>query len=164
MDAGSLAASVALAYHEIPDSTMSAVDLSQMDAVTAALNDVADALLESADPAGMLAAAAEEAQGFDGSSSTDHDMADMMDHLAGLDPASEGADPATADIVAAALVARAALDSAIVVNYNLGGAVKHANGLSLYSPVQGRLDATWFDGSWASETSWGTFLTAAKAH
>lgn len=164
MDAASLAASVALAFHEIPDSTMSAVDLGQMDAVTAALNDVANALLESEDPAAMLAAAAEEAQGFDGSASTDHDLADMLDHLAGLDATADGADPATADIVAAALVARAALDGAIVVNYNLGGAVKHANGLSLYSPVRGPLDATWFEGSWAGETTWGDFLAAAKGH
>ncbi len=164
MDAASLAASVALHFHEIPDSTMSAVDLTKMDAVTAALNTLSDALLRSADPGAMLNTAASNAQGFDGTASTDHDLADMLDKLAAMDPNAEGADPATADIVAAAASTRAALDAAMVVNYNLGGAVKNANGLSLYSPVRGRMDTTWFDGTWAADTTWGDFLTAARAH
>ncbi len=162
LDPAGVASSIALHFHEIPDSTMSAIDLSKMDPLAAALTAVADALLLAADPAAMLDLAASEAQGFDGPASTDHDLADMMDLLAAMDPAAEGADPATADIVAAAIVARAALDDVVIVNYNLGGPVKNANGLSLYSPVQGRLDRTWFEASWASETTWGDFLSAAS--
>lgn len=163
MDAATLAASVALHFHEIPDSTMSAVDLTKMDALTLALDGVANALLLSADPEAMLNTAASEAQGFDGQASLDHDLADMMDHLAAMDPAAEGADPATAEIVAAALVTRAALDDAMIVNYTLGGSVKNANGLSLYSPLRARLDRSWFDATWAAETTWGDFLEAARA-
>lgn len=162
MDAATLATSVALHFHEIPDSTMSAIDLTQMDAVTASLTTLSDALLRSEDPAAMMDTMASDAQGFDGSHSTDHDLADMLDKLAAMDPNAEEADPATADIVAAAIAARATLDSAIIVNYNLGGAVKNANGLSLYSPVSGRLDMSWYGGSWAAETTWGDFLTAAR--
>lgn len=163
LDAAGVASSVALRFHEIPDSTMSAIDLSKMDAVTAGLNNVADALLASADPAAMLTLAAADAQGFDGNRSTDHDLADMLDKLAAMDATADGADPATASIVAAAIEARSALDGAIITNYNLGGAVKNANGLSLYSPVQGRVDDSWFGASWAAETSWGDFLQAARA-
>lgn len=163
LDAAGLASSVALRFHEIPDSTMSAIDLSKMDAVTAGLNNVADALLASADPAAMLTLAAADAQGFDGNRSTDHDLADMLDKLSAMDATADGADPATASIVAAAIEARIALDGAIITNYNLGGAVKNANGLSLYSPVQGRVDDSWFGASWAAETSWGDFLQAARA-
>ncbi|MSP54253.1 MAG: hypothetical protein EXR69_01400 [Myxococcales bacterium] len=163
MDAAALASSVALHFHEIPDSTMSAVDLTRMDALTAALDGVAGALLLSADPGAMLELAAADAQGFDGEASIDHDLADMMDHLAAMDATADGADPATADIVAAALVARSALDDAVIVNYNVGGRVKNANGLSLYSPLRARLDNLWFDATWAAETSWGDFLEAARA-
>lgn len=163
MDGAALASSVALHFHEIPDSTMSAIDLSRMDALTAALNGVADALLTSADPAAMLSAAAAEAQGFDGPGSVDHDLIDMLDALAALDPAAAGADPATAAIAAAAASARAAAADAIIVNYNVGGVVKDANGLSLYSPTRGRLDTSWFSATWAAETTWGDFLEAAHA-
>ena len=162
LDAAGLASSVALHFHEIPDSTMSAIDLSQMDAVTAGLNNVADALLQSEDPAAMFTLAAADAQGFDGSRSTDHDLADMLDKLAAMDTTADGADPATASIVAAALDARSALDDAIIVNYNQGGRVKDANGLSLYSPVQGRVENSWFTATWAAETTWGDFLKVAR--
>lgn len=162
MDAASLASSVALHFHEIPDSTMAAIDLSRMDALTSALNGVSDALLTSADPAAMLTTAAADAQGFDGPVSVDHDLADMLDTLAALDPSAASADPATADIAAAAATARAAVNDAIIVNYNVGGVVKDANGLSIYSPTRGRLDSTWFTASWASETTWGDFLEAAR--
>jgi hypothetical protein len=163
LDAAGLASSVALHFHEIPDSTMSAIDLGHMNAVTEGLNNVADALLQSADPAAMLTLAAADAQGFDGNRSTDHDLADMLDKLAAMDATADGADPATAAIVAAAVDARTALNGAIIANYNQGGAVKNANGLSLYSPVQGRIDNSWFAASWASETLWGDFLKAARA-
>lgn len=154
MDGDELGSSIALRFHEIPDSTQSVLDLSYLPALTSALDDVADAAVESGYARELLWTAATGAQGFDGPYSSDHDVHDLLSRLKA---ASE--DP---EVDAAVEAAEIVADAVVVTSYNQGGAVKSAQGLSIYSPAEGLMPPTYSGAPWAAASRWDEFLQAAS--
>ncbi len=153
MSAADLGESIAFHFHEIPDSTQSVLDLGQVPAFTAAISEVADAVIASGAAAEVLAMATEDAQGFDGPRSTNHDALDLLSRL------SSASNDAAVD---AAIEAAMALSEPLIIsNYNQGGRVKNANGLTIYSPSTGSEPPIYQNAPWSADTSWDEMIAAA---
>lgn len=153
MSAPELGASVALRFHEIPDSTMSVLDLGQMPTLTARLNDVADAVIAGGMVAETMQAAASGAQGYDGQFSREHDLVDLLQRI---DAVSEDS-----DVKAAAAAAIEAAEATILTNYNKGGVVKNSHGLSIFSPVTPSMPPLYAKAAWSAESRWDDLIQAA---
>jgi hypothetical protein len=153
MDEIALGEVVAHRFNEIPDTTMSVVDLAQMPALADQLDALAGALIESGRAGELLRGAAADAQGFDGSWSVDHDLADFLQNL----------EASTDDALVLEAVGGVAsvLDEAVTSNYTYGRAVEDARGLSIYTPTNGRVDDLYLQGSWSDDTLWDDLLLAA---
>lgn len=153
MSAPELGASVALRFHEIPDSTMSVLDLGQLPTLTARLNEVADAVIAGGMVAETLHAAASGAQGYDGQFSREHDLIDLLQRI---DAVSEDA-----DVKAATSAAIEAAEATILTSYNKGGVVKNSHGLSIFSPVEPTMPPLYAKAAWSVESRWDDLIQAA---
>lgn len=155
MDAAALGETIALRFHEIPDSTMSVLDLGALPALTAALDDVADSVVATGTANAILRTAAEGAQGYDGPRSRDHDLLHLLERM----------DATTEDrqVQEAIATASAAAEAVVVSNYNRGGAVKDSNGLSIFSPTEPSLPPIYENAAWAASSRWDEMLAAAAA-
>lgn len=153
MSAPELGESVALRFHEIPDSTMSVLDLAQLPTLTARLNDVADAVIVGGLAAETLRAAASGAQGYDGQFSREHDLVDLLQRI---DAVSE--DP---EVKEATLAAIEAAELTILTSYNKGGIVKNSHGLSIFSPVEPSMPPLYAKAAWSAESRWDDLIQAA---
>lgn len=153
MDAAALGEHVAARFHEIPDSTQSVIDLAALPAVTAALDALATAGMATAPD---LVGAAGDAQGFDGSSSTNHDLVDLTRAMAAATD-DETVLAALADVEAATL-------AAVLASYTDGGDVADAHGLTIYSPANGRVPGSYADAAWSLDTRWDEFLEAGRGN
>lgn len=154
MEAAELGSAIALRFHEIPDSTQSVIDLSYLPALTTALDDVADRAIESGYAKELLWTAATGAQGFDGPYSSEHDLLDLLERL---QAASDDM-----DVDDAIFAAQTAADAVVVTSYNQGGAVKSAQGLSIYSPPEGLMPPLYAGAPWAAASRWDDFMRAAS--
>jgi hypothetical protein len=155
METATLGDTIALRFHELPDSTLSVLDLGRLPALTAAVSEAADTLVASGSAAQVLRAAAEGAQGYDGTYSRDHDLIDLFTRIEAVAADGESA--------SAAARAREAAEAAVVSSYNLGGRVKNSGGLTIYSPAEGGAPAIYRRSSWSSATTWDEMLEAAAA-
>jgi len=153
MSAAELGESIAFRFYEIPDSTQSVVDLGQIPAFTEAISDVADAVIASGSAAEVLAIATEDAQGFDGPRSMNHDAIDLLTRMA-----SASNDAATDAAIDAALALK---ESLILSNYNQGGRVKNANGLTIFSPSTGSVPPLYEGAPWTAATTWDEMIAAS---
>ena len=145
---------IAERFYESGDATQSVVDLAAVPALSAAIDALAGAILDAADPASELYGAAQDAQEFDYGWGVDHDLGDFLDRLA------DGTeDPA---VQAAALDARDALGAAILANYTNGRSVQDASGLSIYTPTYGRPDPLYANGTWAEDTRWDDLVLGLR--
>jgi hypothetical protein len=151
MDAATLGGLVAKRFHEVPDSTMSAIDLAGMPALDAALDTLADTLIASGQASRALPRAANASLGFDGDWSVDHDLGDLLARFA------DSTDP---DVKAAAQAAQAAYEPIVLASYTYGRRVKAATGLTIYSPADGYVDSSYLQGSWSADSRWDDFLLA----
>lgn len=154
MDGPALGERIAARFHEIPDSTLSVLDLGRLAELDAALEELAVAGLASGQAAALLAAAA-GAQGFDGETSTNHDVVDLMARM------QEATDDA--DVLAATGAVQVTTGELVLSNYTYGRGVAGALGLSIYSPVDGRVPGLYEQAAWSEATSWDEFLEAAQA-
>lgn len=153
MEAPALGATIALRFHEIPDSTMSVLDLGALEALSDALDEVADAVVATGTANAILRTAAEGAQGYDGPRSRDHDLVHLLERI---DATTE--DAAVHNAVTGAL---AAAESVVLTNYNRGGAVKNSYGLSIFSPVDPSLPPIYANAAWSRAHRWDEMLAAA---
>lgn len=150
-----LGESVALRFHEIPDSTMSVIDLEALPALNTALDAVAERVISTGVAGPLLAAAADGAQGWDGQFSREHDLIDLLDGFA------EHTDDA--ELGAAVAAARAAAEATILTNYNRGGSVKNSFGLAIWSPDDGAMPPIYSRAPWSASSRWDDMIEAAKA-
>ncbi|MBM4367798.1 MAG: hypothetical protein FJ102_16415, partial [Deltaproteobacteria bacterium] len=153
MTAADLGESIAFHFHEIPDSTQSVIDLGQIPAFTAAISDVADAVIASGSATEVLAVATEDAQSFDGPRSMNHDAVDLLTRMA-----SASSD---ASVDAAIEAALAVSEPLILSNYNQGGRVKNANGLTIFSPATGSVPPLYQNAPWVADTTWDEMIAAS---
>ncbi len=154
MSAAELGESIAFRFYEIPDSTQSVVDLGQIPAFTASISNVADAVIASGTAAELLTVATEDAQGFDGPRSTNHDAIDLLTRMA-----SASNDAGVDSAIDAAL---ALSETLILSNYNQGGRVKNANGLTIFSPATGSVPPLYANAPWSADTTWDEMIAAAE--
>ncbi len=153
MSAAELGDSIAFRFHEIPDSTQSVVDLRQLPAFTRAIDELAQDIIAGGNAAELLALSAADAQGFDGPQSLDHDVSDLLSRMA-----TANDDDAVDEAIASAL---SAADALVISNYNQGGRVKNANGLSIYSPASAQMPPIYARAPWAGATAWDEMIVAA---
>jgi len=153
MDPARLGDTIALRFHETPDSTQSVLDLGELPALNTALDTLADALVASGSAGQVLRAAADGAQGYDGRFSTEHDLTDLLTRM---EAASEDV-----AVKAAAVAAKTRVEALVLANYNEGGAVKNSYGLTIYSPAEGGAPPIYRRSSWAAASKWDEFLMAA---
>jgi hypothetical protein len=145
-----LGESIAYWFWHSGDSTQSVVDLDALSSLDAALDDFADAAINSGEARSLLEVAG-SAQDFEGGWGTDHDLGD---YLSRLETRTSG------DVHAAVVAARSAYGRAVTSNYTRGDWVRDATGLSIYTPTYGGVDWSYKQASWSSETRWDDFLMA----
>lgn len=153
MDAPALGAQIALRFHEVPDSTLSVLDIAAIPSLTTNLDAVADAMMASGLAAEALHAAADGAQGYDGETSREHDLIDLLERIEAV-----SADPVVDAAAAAAIVAAQAT---ILTNYNRAGAVKKSHGLSIFSPSPPSMPPLYARAAWSAESRWDDLIRAA---
>jgi hypothetical protein len=153
MSGAELGASIALRFHEIPDSTQSVIDLDAIAGLSDTLDEVSDAVIASGYAAEILRTAASGAQGFDGRASQDHDLIDLLERMAASTD-DEAVDRAVEHALSAA-------DATILTSYNQGGAVKNAHGLSIFSPESGSMPRIYSQAAWAEASRWDEMIAAA---
>lgn len=149
MEPGALGEVVAQRFHEVPDSTMAAIDLAAVPALDLAVEALGRALLDGGFDPDLFATAASGAQGFDGSWSVDHDFLDLVDRLDAV-----AGDEELAEVLDGA---RAAAAGVVLANYTMGGRVSGAQGFSIYSPAN-RVSGLYFEGSWCEDSAWCELL------
>lgn len=153
MDAPALGAQIALRFHEVPDSTLSVLDLAAIPSLSTHLDAVADAMIAGGLAAETLRAAADGAQGYDGEFSREHDLIDLLERIEAV-----SVDPA---VDAAAVAATEAAQSAVLTNYNRGGAVKKSHGISIFSPSAPAMPPLYARAAWSAESRWDDLIRAA---
>ena len=153
MDAPALGAQIALRFHEVPDSTLSVLDLAAIPSLSTHLDAVADAMIAGGLAAETLRAAADGAQGYDGEFSREHDLIDLLERIEAV-----SVDPA---VDAAAVAATEAAQSAVLTNYNRGGAVKKSQGISIFSPSAPAMPPLYARAAWSAESRWDDLIRAA---
>ncbi len=154
MDAATLGDFIAKRFYETHDSTQSVVDLTQSAALAAALDQLAQAMMDSGHAEDLLEDGANRAQDFEHGWGYDHDIGDFLDHL----DDSNHADDAVLEAIE---LVREAYGTSVLANYTWGNDVRDATGMSIYTPTYGRLDNDYTRGIWADETLWDDFLDVA---
>ncbi len=153
LDGAGLGDRIALRFQETGDETQSVLDLSRMDELSDALDHLAQAALDSGEPADLLAAGARDAQEFEGGWGVDHDLGDFLAEL--------GAAQISSEVRLAVEQAQQAYQQTVVASYTNGRHVAKATGTSIYTPYGTGLDAEYELGRWAEERLWDDFLSAA---
>ena len=133
------------------DETLSAVSLVQIPALSAAIDDLADAFLTQNTDWGVLSMAESLASEYD--NGLYHDLGQMLDYIE--------QHAANVVISAAAGTALAAYDDAVIDHWNNVWAVA-GTGLSIYSPLFGSLTPPYTAGNFTfvADTAWETTLYA----
>lgn len=152
MTAAELGASAALRFHEIPDSTMTAIDTSYVSALDGALDDLAQAMIDSGEAPSVFPNVAKGSQGFDGGMSQDHDLMDLTNKL----------DAATDSFTTETAAVRSVLTSMVLANYTMGGHVANAQGLTIYSPTHPPISTLYTGAAWSAESKWDDLLLATE--
>ncbi len=155
MDAATLGDFIALRFHETHDETQSVVDLTVSSELAAALDTLAQAMMDTGQATRLLEDGADRAQDFEHGWGSDHDLGDVLDHL-------EGSSHADDAVLAAIETTREVYERAVIANYTWGNSVRDATGMSIYTPTYGRLDGDYSRGTWADETLWDDFLDQAR--
>ncbi|MDP6933485.1 MAG: clostripain-related cysteine peptidase [Myxococcota bacterium] len=153
MSAEELGDSIALRFHESGDSTQSVIDLNSLEELDAAIDALAQALLESDEPKQLIKKAAKNAQSFDYWDVVDHDLGDFLDLLVEESDVEDVDDAATA--------ARDLVADVVLSNYTRGNGVKYATGLSIYTPTSGSVSSLYLQGTWAENSLWDDVLIEA---
>lgn len=153
MDAAELGERIALRFNETKDSTQSAIDLGRLTELNAALDTLADTLMDRSDVGSLMSEAARASLDFEGGRGVDRDLGELLDNLAaGLDDDAAIAEAATA---------RAVLDEIVLSNYTYGRAAAGATGLCIYAPTRGTVADLYLKGSWSDGSLWDDLLVAA---
>jgi hypothetical protein len=147
-DAGSFATGAVQRYGEVGGPALSAIDLGQVRAVEEALDALVSAALASA-PAEVYAAGVAAAWDFQDGEGVDHDLGDLLAHLAEAD-----VEPS---VLAAAASARAAVEALVPA---MQSEAERATGLSIYAPGSGEPDPRYMAARWALETRWEELIDA----
>lgn len=156
MDAATLGDFVALRFQETHDATQSVVDLTAAGELAAALDGLAEAMMDTGRADDLLDDGADRAQDFEHGWGDDHDLGDFLDHL-------EGSDAADTAVLEAIEVVREVYGRSVLSNYTWGSDVRDATGISIYTPTYGRVDSDYTRGTWAAETLWDDFLDQARS-
>ncbi|MSQ04073.1 MAG: hypothetical protein EXR71_19660 [Myxococcales bacterium] len=155
VDGAGLGELIARRFYDSGDTTQSVLALTELPALSAALDDVADAVMASGVAAELVSAAAADAQGYDGDHSREHDLVNLLERMGGLTE-DEEVDAALAGAITAA-------ERVIVANYNQAGRVKNSHGLSIFSPWPAGMPPLYAQASWASAHRWDDLIAAAAA-
>jgi len=153
MDAAELGTVFAWRFIETRDATQSVVDLTALEGLNAAIDDLALAVLDAEVPRDAIIDAASEAQSFDGDM-PDRDLGDLS--LLLLEESG------SADIADAAGVAWDELQGAVIANYTHGSWVRDATGLSIYLPTRHGPESSYASAPWAPLTHWDEMLQAIE--
>lgn len=144
MDAAGVGDAIAQTFYESGDSTMSVTDLGAISALTATLDDLADALLASDQGKDIWSASVRGGWSYYGD---DRDIGGLLGTLAESDDSS---------VARAASDALGAYENVILSNWVQS---KKGSGLSIYAPT-GRMESSYTDGPWASQSKWDDMLSA----
>lgn len=155
MSAATLGDFIALRFHETHDSTQSVVDLRASAELASALDQLAQAMMDSGHARDLLEDGADRAQDFEHGWGSDHDIGDFLLHL-------EDSSHADDAVLEAIEVVRSAYDASVIANYTWGNNVRDATGMSIYTPTYGRVNDDYSRGSWAEETLWDDFVELAR--
>ncbi|MFH1467811.1 MAG: clostripain-related cysteine peptidase [Pseudomonadota bacterium] len=155
MDAAALGEVIARRFYETRDSTQSVVDLAALGDLNAALDALAQAMIDTGRASDLLDDGASDAQDFEHGWGQDHDIGDFLDHL-------EGSSLADADVLAAIEGVREVYARVVLANYTNGRSYEDATGISIYTPTWGRMDSEYTRGTWADETLWDDFIDQAR--
>ena len=155
MSAAILGDFIALRFHETHDSTQSVVDLRASAELASALDQLAQAMMDSGHARDLLEDGADRAQDFEHGWGSDHDIGDFLLHL-------EDSSHADDAVLEAIEVVRSAYDASVIANYTWGNNVRDATGMSIYTPTYGRVNDDYSRGSWAEETLWDDFVELAR--
>ncbi len=153
MDGAGLGELIARRFYESGDTTQSVLALAELPALSVALNDVADAVIASGLAAELMSAAAADAQGYDGETSREHDLVDLLARMAVLSEDD--------DVDAAVSAALSAVERVIVASYNQAGRVKNSHGLSIFSPSPAVMPPIYARAAWAAAYRWDDLIAAA---
>ncbi len=153
VDGAGLGEIISRRFYETGDTTQSVLALAEVPALSAALDDVADAVIASGLAAELMSAAALEAQGYDGDYSREHDLVDLLERMAAL------SDDAAVDT--AVETAISVTERVIVANYNQVGRVKNSHGLSIFSPSPAVMPPIYARAAWADAYLWDDLIVAA---
>jgi hypothetical protein len=156
MDGAALGEVIARRFYESGDSTQSVVDLGVIGDLNAALDVLAQAMIDTGQATTLLDDGATDAQDFEHGWGQDHDIGDFLDHL-------EVSSAADASVQAAIAGVREVYARAVLANYTHGRTYENATGISIYTPTWGHVDGEYLRGSWASGTLWDDFLNLARS-
>jgi hypothetical protein len=156
MSAATLGEAIALRFYETHDSTQSVVDLGLSTELATALDQLAQAMMDTGHQGDLLDDGADNAQDFEHGWGTDHDLGDFLDRLEGSSHADEA-------VQSAIQATREVYEASIIANYTWGNSVRDATGMSIYTPTYGRVDSDYSRGIWAAETLWDDFLDQARS-
>ncbi len=152
MEADELGTVFAQRFHETGDSTLSVIDLAELEALDDAIDMLADAILSKDNPRASVRPQARRAQKFDGDPN-DKDFRDFLKEMIG----GASAD----DLVDASRELDDQLEEIIIANFTNGGWVSEATGLSLYIPTNG-FDYSYHNGRWNDLTRWDEVVDAIR--
>jgi hypothetical protein len=155
MDAAAFGDRIALRFNETHDATQSVVDLGTADELAAAIDALAQAMMDTGAASTLLEDGADRAQDFEHGWGSDHDLGDFLDHL-------ESSSAADADVIEAIAVLREVYERTVLANYTWGSSVRDATGMSIYTPTYGRMDNDYSRGTWASDTRWDELIDQVR--
>lgn len=142
LDGGEVGAWVASTFYDSGDSTQSVTDLEALPELTAALDDVADALMASNNGQELWYTAVDDSFSFD---RVNYDLGGILSSLAGSDDRN---------VASAANIALGAYDGTVLSNWTRS---REATGLSIYAPTRG-VDRSYAQGSWTRGSHWDEMI------
>jgi len=155
MKADALGTAIAQRFNEIPDATLSAIDLTSISLLDDALNQLATTLISDEDGLNAYLTTATTALSFE-NYTTERDLGDLLEGIAARSPTS---DATHVD----AVHTLETLESLVIANYLHGNEVQGASGMSIHAPTDADLSATYRSSTWAANTLWDDFLDVALA-
>jgi hypothetical protein len=155
MAGDALGSVIAQRFNEIPDATLSAVDLSTLNLLDEAIDQLAATLLDDDDGTTVYLTAAVTALSFE-SYTTERDLGNLLSGIAARSPTDGNAHQHASETLSV-------LEGLVIANFLHGNEVQGATGLTIHAPTSADLSATYRSSSWAADTLWDDFLDAALA-
>ena len=153
MEADALGSVITQRFNEIPDATLSAVDLNSLYLLDEAIDQLATTLLEDDDGTTTYLNAASSALSFE-NYTTERDLGDLLSGIAARSPTEGNAHQHASETLGV-------LEGLVIANFLHGNEVQGATGLTIHAPTSADLSATYRSASWSADTLWDDFLDAA---